>query len=417
MAINNCKLAILIVSMLSATFDIICDWLMYYEISGLQQGLVFGPFSENVVNSLFVFCCIGSFIYILDLVFGIIDLKWDELFPLWLLSALNVLNIWVEDVPQILLNVYIAGCREEAVTILQMVKAVATLVEVVTNISVAIAKTCYTKFKSNKSNENGKWLAIPIGIGLTVMFIGSILVFTLTHFYLDSGNKIKFYNPTSFYAGNYDSHKYLNKSGIHMNFDPGQTNIVNMDSTQWIKLIDVTDVTSGETGTVVVSVKYDSSPNTRLWIQSTTSAVVTSADKSICYDTSTTPFPVVTTCATDLPATAATTSVVFRFVYMTPSGATPLGDIIYNYRVYEGNCVTTSSVPMFSLAYYNVESDVDGAFPLVAVSSTTGKYYSPWDTLEDISESWKTGHFGCRPTGRTAPKLDTGIIVPCASWT
>ncbi|OWF53703.1 uncharacterized protein LOC110446033 [Mizuhopecten yessoensis] len=417
MAINKCKLVIFIVSILSRTFDLACDWLIYYEVSGLEQGLVFGPFSTGLEISLLVFCGIGSAVYILDVILGLVDLNHEDYLPAWLLDGVNVVSIWFADVPQILINVYIAGCREEAISILQMAKAIATLVEVLTNIGFAFAKSCYIKFKSKKTERNGIFLKVFIGIGLTVMLVGSIMVFGLTHFYLDSDKVVQFYSPQSFYSGKYDSHKYLNRSGINMHFDSGQSTIVTMNPGQWIKLADITDATSGTSQSVVASVKYNSSPNTRIWIQSTTLSDLTAAEKSTCYDTSTTPFTVVTSCSTDLPATAVTTSVVLKFVYQVPSSATPLGDINYNFRVYEGSCVATASNPQFSLGYSNVLSSVDNSLPLEALSVTTGQYYVSVTSLQGISKAWKTGQFGCESTGSTAPKLDTAIIISCVTWT
>ncbi|XP_069135099.1 uncharacterized protein [Argopecten irradians] len=419
MAVDKCKLVIFIVNMFAETFDLACDWLMYYEVSGLEQGLVFGPFSKAIELSLLVFCCIGSVSYILEFIIGLVDVKREDYVPAWLLHGLDVLSIWLEDVPQIAINVYIAGCREEAVSVVQMAKAIATLVEVITKVGVAIAKACYAKYKDKKmgkEEETGTCMNVGIGIGLALMLLGSLMVFGLTHFFLDSNNVVQFNHPENFYSGNYDTFKYLNRSGINMNFDSGQTTIVTMTTGQWIKLTDVTEVTSGSSQTVVASVKYDSSSNTRLWIQSTTSTDLTSPEKSTCYDTTASPFTVVTTCSTDLPATAATTSVVFKFVYHQPSSATPLGFISYNYRVYVGNCVTTANNPQFSLEYSNVLSSVDNSLPLEALSATTGQYYSE-TTLQGITKAWKTGQFGCDSTGSKAPKLDTSITVSCVTWT
>lgn len=412
-----CKCVIFIVGVLVNSFELICDWLVYYEISGLQQGLVFGPFDDSVVISLIVFSGIGCVIFMVDLILNVIDLSQEDCLPLWLLDAVNLISIWIEGIPQIALNIFIAGCREEAVSILQMAKAIAALVKVIAIIGIAIANHIYNNSKG-KTYKTGYLLKIPIGIGLTIILIGSLGVFGLTQFFLNSENTIQFSSPTTFNGLEYDTDKYFNDAGVYMNFNAGQTGIVGMNSNEYLKLTDLKSITEGQSGTVVASVSYDST-NTALWIQSTTSSNVMSSEKSSCYSISALPFQTSTTCNTDLPLSSATTSLVIQFVYKSASVQVPLGDIYYNYAVTTytagGACISSTSIPSFSLSYFKVvtSTNVD---PLVTLTGTNVEFYTSGSTIQDVTEAWKTGKFMCDPTGRSSPKMDTSITVPCLTW-
>ena len=101
--------------------DLISDWLLYADVSLAEQGLVYGPPGRAAVHALLAFSIVG----ILTFLFEVINLWW-EVFRnnSWLDTDLvSALTIWIEDLPQISINVYIAMCREDPISVFQLSKA------------------------------------------------------------------------------------------------------------------------------------------------------------------------------------------------------------------------------------------------------------------------------------------------------
>ncbi|XP_033756636.1 mucin-5AC-like [Pecten maximus] len=412
--------------LLVSTFDLIIDWLLYYEVSGLKPGLVFGPFSDAVLGLFVFFGCIGTVIYIVEIVLNVVGFfaAKDDLLPNGLLNNVNLVSLWIEDVPLIMMSVYMAGCRDKAVTVLMLVKALSTLLEVFVNLGIIIAEYILNKKHTTVikfgEKEAAKWLKIPLGISLFIMMIGSMLVFGLGNYYTGSKNVIRLSSPLGVNSGKYSSLNYLDGSGIYMNFDNGQTDVITMDTYEWISLIDLESIMSTNSSSFMVRVTYDSNPNTRLWIQSSSSSDLSSPESSTCYSTQTSPLSILTTCSTDFEITSNTKSIVFKFVYESPSNSKPLGDVYYNYGMASietmNPCFLPEATPEFSLSYFKATSNKHNSSHLMTLSNVSGHYYKSGSDLQDVSEAWRTGKFGCGHTGRSIPKLETSISVPCLVW-
>ncbi|XP_060066476.1 mucin-3A-like [Ylistrum balloti] len=411
---------------LISTFDLIIDWLLLYEVIGIEQGLVFGPFPESASCLLILFSCIGTVTYIAELVLNIVDfvVEKDDFLPAGLLDNVNLVSLWVEDVPLIMMSVYMAGCRDAAVTILLLVKAFSTLLEVFVNVGIIIAKynidrtrTVVAKFDEKKPS---RWLKIPLFISLVLMVIGSTLVFSLGSYFTDSKNVIQLPSSLDFSYETYKGMNYLQGSGVYMNFDLDQPGVVTMTSEQWMSLLTLENIRSAESQPVLVRVTYDSNPNTWLWIQSTSSDDLTSPELSICYSTQSSPMSVLTTCSDDLQMTSNATSIVFKFVYKSPSNSKPLGDLYYNYGVSSPtnieSCNDIESAPSFSLRYFKVTSNLNDISPLLFISDVSGEYYKTGVSLNSVPESGKTGLFECGCTGKSVPEQDKSISIPCLQW-
>lgn len=105
--------------------DFVSDWLLFIDVSLLQDGLVYGPVEKSVLYALLAFSIVGT----LTFTFEVLNF-WYEVFRnnAWMDSELaSAITIWVEDLPQIVINVYIAWCREDAISVFQLVKASITL--------------------------------------------------------------------------------------------------------------------------------------------------------------------------------------------------------------------------------------------------------------------------------------------------
>ena len=106
--------------------DLFSDWLLYVDVSLAEEGLVYGPPGDAAIYALLAFSIIGS----LTFVFEAVNLWW-EVFrnnP-WLDTDLvSAVTIWIEDLPQISINVYIAMCREDPISVFQLSKASIVLI-------------------------------------------------------------------------------------------------------------------------------------------------------------------------------------------------------------------------------------------------------------------------------------------------
>lgn len=101
--------------------DFVSDWLMFYGAMTYQDGLVYGPLDKSVVYALLAFCIIGTLTFILEIADFLSELCCKEscIDTEWV----SAITIWIEDVPQIAINVYIACCREDSISVFQLVKA------------------------------------------------------------------------------------------------------------------------------------------------------------------------------------------------------------------------------------------------------------------------------------------------------
>ena len=105
--------------------DCLTDWLLYVDVSLMEEGLVYGPPGDAAVYALLVFSIIGSFTLVLVAVDLWQDNCGERCLPADLATAVAV---WVEDLPQIIINERIGSCREHSVTTFQQIKAAFILV-------------------------------------------------------------------------------------------------------------------------------------------------------------------------------------------------------------------------------------------------------------------------------------------------
>lgn len=123
---STCRKAVFILNVIIELVDMVTDWFVFIDVILMEKGLVFGPPGDAVIYGLLVFCVIGT----LTFVFEIANLWWG-MFRLnaWVNTDLvSAVIIWIEDLPQISINLYIAHCREDPSSGFQLFKASVVLI-------------------------------------------------------------------------------------------------------------------------------------------------------------------------------------------------------------------------------------------------------------------------------------------------
>jgi len=122
----TCRKVVFVLIVVLELVDLVSDWLVYADFSQMEKGLVFGPPEDAVIYALLAFSIIGTFTFFLEAV----NLWWGMFHENpWLDTDLvSAVTIWIEDLPQISINVYLARCREDPSSGFQLMKASVVLI-------------------------------------------------------------------------------------------------------------------------------------------------------------------------------------------------------------------------------------------------------------------------------------------------
>lgn len=411
--------------------DLVTDWLLFRDVIMAEEGLVYGPPEDALTFSLLAFSIIGTLTFIFE-----ISNLWWEIFrenP-WINSDFaSCITIWIEDVPQIVINVLLVVCREEAISYFQLVKACLMILGIVIRIIVSLIRYCSkkslaeTKIKTRVARRHVAYRVI-IMIGLIIIFAGAIAVFFLTQFERKEDGKIEFNTPKSLFEGKYNDERYFHNVSMYFNHP-----LFNYDNTgdtaniNWIRLISIYDVR--EKREEVFKLEYDEATKKNFVLWQTNGNKV--LERQECYTVDRTAKTVTKaskSCATFL--TGPTSFFVFKFVFINPSIPNLLfGDIKFNCKVNESgagchgptsNIVIQvrdrlnpgSSLQNAVIHYYRTKDSVSEDHHLVWSGSGT-RFFKNEDDLIDITTVWKTGFGSCESSGSLAPHNDASVAVDC----
>ena len=91
--------------------DCLFDWLLYYEFSALEEGLVYGPIDSSILKSLLAFCIIGTVVSGIDLGNKLYDMCMGK--PIINFGYTEVCVVFLEDIPQLITGLFLVGCAGE----------------------------------------------------------------------------------------------------------------------------------------------------------------------------------------------------------------------------------------------------------------------------------------------------------------
>ena len=426
---NTCfKVCVFLVVLGLDSADLIADWLLFRDVYMVKPGLVYGPPEDAIVYALLAFSIIGS----LTFIFEIVNLWW-EIFrenP-WINADLaSAITLWVEDVPQIVLNVLIVVCRDEAISYFQLVKASIMIIGVVIRIVVCLIRYCSKAslselHKTNKESRLHVFYRFVIMIGLMCVFGCSLAVFFLTQFERTQDGAIKFHIPRTAFEGEFDEDKYFTNVSVYLNHPLFNFEAITDETTDanWMRLISIYDVKAKQSE--IFKLEFDDATKTKfvLYQTDTTGALAISdcytldrAAKSVVHETN---------CATLITGNKAVFLFEFKFV---PESIPNLifGDILYNAVVREAGGVchapATSLKTQLSdlhdnghaaIHYYRTDSVTSDHHLLWTGGANSAQFYHNEGDLIDITKVWQTGFGYCTTTGSLAPHIDTNINVNC----
>lgn len=407
--------------------DLVCDWLLFKDVIMIQEGLVYGPPEPAITWCLLAFSILGTFTF----VFEIVNLWW-EVFrenP-WIDSDLaSAITIWIEDVPQIALNVAIVVCREEAISYFQLVKASVLIFGICIRLIVSFVRYC-SKDNLAKTRKNTKWAhqhiayRVFIMFGLIIIFSGSVTVFLCTQFERSLDGNIKFNIPHTLFEEKYDDERYFDNVSMYFNH-PFIDFSTDKDDANWVRLITLYDVREKETE--IFKIEYDKNTKTKFIIWQTGRSG--SFDAKECYTIDKTAKSLtkgVGTCATFISGNKE--SFIFRFNFIQRKIPDLIfGDIEFNSKFKNGttacqdpdvSIVTDLSRRQVGTAihpvihYYRTRSTVTQEHHTIWTTGNSARFFKNQDLI-DITSVWKTGFGYCESSGSLAPHLMSGISVNC----
>lgn len=101
------------------------DCFFYVELNATEKGLVYGPVNEKVLIALLVFCVVGCLIFLADLSCHVYShcsclKKWEKRInnP----HLISILAVLFGDIPQVLIRICVARCREQGLSYFQIAK-------------------------------------------------------------------------------------------------------------------------------------------------------------------------------------------------------------------------------------------------------------------------------------------------------
>ena len=404
--------------------DLVCDWWLFKDVFMTEEGLVYGPPSKVIIWCLLAFSVLGTVTF----VFEIANLWW-EVFRQnpWVDSDLaSALTIWIEDVPQIILNVIIVLCREEAISYLQLVKASVMILGICIRIIVSLVRYC-GKENLAKANKKTAWARrhvayrVLIMFGLIIIFVGSATIFFCTQFERDIDGKIKFNIPHTIFEGKFDDERYFDNVSIYFNHP-----YIDYDSNpNWLRLITIYDVREKKSETF--KIELDDATKTKFTISQTGNSNM--LDLKECYTIDKTAKTLTNsgTCTSN-HITGNKIKIIFKFKFIeTDIPYLIFGDIEFNTKVHKQGKPCNDPVARIvnDVRNRNIGSIVHPVIHYYRTkSAVTQTHHTVWETastrffkdtdLIDITSVWKTGFGSCKSSGSLAPHQKSNIKVDCS---
>lgn len=421
------KLTVFILVLALDAADLISDWLLYRDVSATEEGLVYGPTEDSLRYSLLAFSIIGS----LTFTFEVVNL-WREIFrnDPWIdVDLLSAVTVWIEDVPQITINVVIAACREEAISYFQLVKASVIIAGAVIRIIVSLVRYCNKRARQdlrcarvNKDSKRHVIYRAFIMTGLILTLGGAVTIFLFTQAERNADGSLNFKVPRNLIDGEYNDQRYFHNVSIYfshklLDYDAKQGS---GDDVNLLRLLTINEIKKHSSDRTI-KIQYDDLTNTKVAIHVSDKGFdecfqIFRPNKSL---------TVVANCS----ALATPHEFIVTFHYTKPSVPKLLfGDIKYNIKLKNGSSSVCTD-PDFSiedevpdhandrnvatLHYYRNKDEVSDEYHIKRdPTGKTGQFFHS-NELQDISEVWKTGFAYCKSSGSLAPHRDDTIDVQC----
>ncbi|XP_045170841.2 uncharacterized protein LOC123533264 [Mercenaria mercenaria] len=427
------KFIVFLLIVILDTADLASDWLLYNDVANTKEGLVYGPLEGSIRYALLVTCIIGTQSITIEIINLSLEIfRGNPWFDLELLSAVI---IWIEDVPQITINVVIIACREEAISYFQLVKASVLIAGAIIRVLFSLILYCSNKairdikrVKKNHESRSRVFNRALIMTGLIITLGGAAMVFLFTQYERNPDGTINFKVPNSYVEGEYDDAKYFNNVSIYFShelFDWNTTASRYAEHRNLFRLFKINEIRQEKVDRMII-IQYDE-------LTGPTKFVIKESDMSgnvrvnECFQMDRTGKNVTIGSNCTAYIALSINEFVFKFRYIKPYVPKLIfGDIKYNIKV-KYNSASTCKSPDYvisnsikdqsnkrvaSLHYYRTKGSLDETNHVIHTSATHGTFYHS-RSLQDIRDVWKTGFAHCKSTGSLAPHHDDSIDVQC----
>ncbi|KAI8749129.1 uncharacterized protein LOC106080277 isoform X2 [Biomphalaria glabrata] len=412
--------------------DFISDWLFWAEVRVVGKGIVYGEPDQAAVWALLAFCIVGTITFI----FEIVNLWWESFRgnP-WIDSdLLSAVVIWIEDIPQVAISMYLVLCREEPISVFQLVKASVIIIGIFIRIIVSLVKYCNKE--AIRSHHHVKY-KVCIMLGMIIEAACAVAIFVLTQTERDGSGTVSFRVPTTIIDDQLDDQRYFGNVSIFAShayfFNQGQLDPDKKDSVvNWIRLTTINKLRSSPNKELNFRIQFEQIANIlkmAIWekLAAWTLVVCYNVDISIASIQNVTN----TTCAAtnyfNDPVNA-----FIKFRYEEPSSMfkkNVLGEIYVNMKLNQsGQCTPYSDYRStieeslkdqvnMTLHYYRT------VLSLLPTDTNHMKHNGTQDPtffkniksdMTDVSEVWRTGWMECEATGHVGPVLDQGVELNCS---
>lgn len=179
------KRVITFIVFVMALIDLILDWDFFVEVYKTDQQAIQ---SETALKYLILsFAIVGSITFILEVVAISYDYRKDNT-HLTYITTVTFISTWIEDVPQIIMAVWVSVISSDIISDVQYVKAIYAIIEESLHIIFAIKELC-NKWENFMFKGNGKCLiglrvSDPIGgfilLGMSVFLLIELLLNNFT---------------------------------------------------------------------------------------------------------------------------------------------------------------------------------------------------------------------------------------------
>jgi hypothetical protein len=409
--------------------DFLVDWLFFRDIHGIKPGLVYGPIESSITYSILFFAVIGT----LAITFEIANIGREIFFEhAWINPDLvSCFFLWIEDIPQLVLGVRIALCREEAISLFQVIKAAVLLYGIVVRIALLSLRYFRKRGIDALQGLRRGWkhaVKFLFLFGMTIILLGSVSIFLLTLFEREPNENIRFNHPKTMFEEEYNEARYFDNVSIYFNhpmFGIGSHN--ETKRMYFIRLLSIYEMRSKNSAVFKISYDELTKTNFAIW-QEDKSGQLTPNE---CYRLN----PLGGSLPYDLqncqhfPQNNHTSSFIFKFHFIKESiPEQRFGDIHYNMRINEqgachgpeNNIVTkierhrgASHYSQAVIHYYRTRTGVSEDHHLIVGEDDRARLYKSGEDLIDITSVWRTGFSFCKSTGSLAPDISRDIKVDC----
>jgi hypothetical protein len=413
--------------------DVFSVWSLFSDVVHVKRGLVFGPPEMGIIYALLFFSMLGTGTFSIEIIN-----VWLEIFrnnPLIDPELLSVLTIWIEDVPQITINIFIALCREDAISYYQIIKAGVIIFGGFIRVLMGFLRFGDRQGQSDavKATEKTGLLhsiyRFLIILGLFNLFFSSLIVCFLTLFQRTADGNLQFGTPKELFHGNYDRAKFFNNVSIYLNLPIlGYDNTTDNTTLNWVRLTSIHDIKEKNGDTFKLT--YDNMTNTKFTLWQSTLDKSTMKTKECFFidreDKTLLKGP--DDCVSFLEDEM-TDSWIIHFK-LIPEKIPELifGDIHYNTLFMDENeCRNITLQPVNDINditdkqnrrhpvihYFRTKQNVSETNHLVWESPTTPRFFNQETDLINITSIWKTGFGFCESTGSLAPHRNSSMHVDC----